>query len=269
MPERSVAHLPLSQPAPVDYDYGYVSYSAGVNYRVAEPFSLFARYSKGGRANADKILFTPVVSTTAGDVANADDKYDAVTQLEGGLKFRKGGAMFNATAFLATADDHNVLNGSANQTIRSYRAHGVELEGGLRTGPFSITAGATYTKAKLTDDKLDPTLIGKEPRHQPAWTFVATPQFETKTFTIGANIVGMTSSYAQDSNQLRMPGFTVVNGFVQFRPLPKVQLMVNATNLFDKIGFFEISQSTMPANGIGTGRAIHGRTVSGSVRYDF
>ncbi|HWU96708.1 MAG TPA: TonB-dependent receptor, partial [Sphingomonas sp.] len=268
-PERSVAWLPLSQPAPVDYDYGYLSYSTGINWRIAEPFSVFARYSKGGRANADKILFTPVVSTTTGDVANASDKYDAVRQLEGGFKFRKAGVTLNATAFLANADDHNVLNGSANQTIRSYRAHGLELEGSFREGPFSITAGATYTKAKITEDKLDSTLTGKEPRHQPAWTFEATPQFETKHFTIGANVVGLTSSYAQDSNLLRMPGFTVVNAFLQVRPLPRVQLMVNANNLFDKIGFFEISQSTVPANGIGSGRAINGRTISGSLRYDF
>lgn len=267
-PERSVAYLPLSQPAPVNYDYGYLSYSAGVNYRIAEPLSFFARYSRGARANADKILFTPVVSTGDGS-ASDQDKYDEVRQLEGGMKFRKAGATLNATAFLAHADDHNVLNGSANQTIRAYRAYGLELEGGYRHGPFSLTAGATYTKAKITEDKLDPTLTGKEPRHQPAWTLQATPQFETGQFTLGANVIGITSSYAQDSNLLKMPGFTVVNGFVQFRPADRVQLMVNAANLFNATGFFEISQSSVPANGLGSGRAINGRTVSASLRYNF
>jgi outer membrane receptor protein involved in Fe transport len=267
-PERSVAYLPLSQPAPVNYDYGYLSYSAGVNYRIAEPLSFFARYSRGARANADKILFTPVVSTVDGS-ASDQDKYDEVRQLEGGMKFRKAGATLNATAFLAHADDHNVLNGSANQTIRAYRAYGLELEGGYRHGPFSLTAGATYTKAKITEDKLDPTLTGKEPRHQPAWTLQVTPQFETGQFTLGANVIGITSSYAQDSNLLKMPGFTVVNGFVQFRPADRVQLMVNAANLFNATGFFEISQSSVPANGLGSGRAINGRTVSASLRYNF
>ncbi|MCW1429951.1 TonB-dependent receptor domain-containing protein [Novosphingobium sp. JCM 18896] len=268
-PERSVAYLPLTQPAPVNYNYGYLSYSAGVNYRIAEQLSAFARYSRGGRANADKILFTPIVSTTDGSVADSKDKYDEVRQLEGGFKFRTSNATLNGTAFLAHADDHNVLNGSANRTFRSYRAYGLELEGSYRTGPFSVTAGATYTKAKITEDKLDPTLTGKEPRHQPAWTLQATPQYETELFTVGANVVTITSSYAQDSNLLKMPGFTVVNAFVQFRPVERVQLMVNAYNLFDKIGFFEISQSTVPANGIGSGRAINGRTVSAALRYDF
>ncbi|PSJ36273.1 TonB-dependent receptor [Sphingomonas deserti] len=268
-PETRVAYLPLDRPALVDYNYGYLSYSSGINFRVAEPFSVFARYSRGGRANADKILFTPAVSTVDGSVPNKADTYDEVRQLEGGFKLRRSGATLNVTAFLANADDHNVLNGAATQTIRAYRAHGVEMEGSFRRGPFSIMAGATYTKAKITEDKLDPSLTGKEPRHQPAWTLQATPQVELRNVTFGANVVTITSSFAQDSNLLKMPGFTVVNAFLQVRPVDRVQLSLNASNLFDAVGFFEINQSEVPANGIGWGRAINGRTVSASLRYDF
>jgi outer membrane receptor protein involved in Fe transport len=267
--ETRVAYLPLSQPAPVHYNYRYLSYSAGINYRVAEPFSLFARYSSGGRANADKILFTPVVSTTDGGVARSGDKYDQVRQLEGGLKFRKNGITFNATAFRATADDHNVLNGSANRTDRSYRAYGLELEGGLKQGPFSLALGATYTRAKITRDRLDPTLTGKEPRHQPDWTFTATPQVDLGLATLGASIVTITKSYAQDSNLLVMPGFTTVSTFVQLRPTDRVKFTLNAHNLFNTKGIFEVNQAAVPANGIGFARSITGRTVSASLGFDF
>lgn len=267
--ETRVAYLPLSQPAPVDYNYGYLSYSAGVNYRVAEPFSLFARYSLGARANADKILFTPVVSTADGSVATSRDKADKVRQLEGGFKFRKDGITFNATAFRVTADDHNVLNGSANRTDRSYRATGVELEGGIQRGIFSLLLGATYTKAKITSDRLDPTLTGNEPRHQPDWTFTATPQVDFGRAAVGASIVAITKSYAQDSNLLVMPGFTTVGAYATFRPVDRVSLSVNAQNLFDTVGIFEVNQSTVPANGIGFARSVNGRTVQASLRFDF
>lgn len=267
--ERRVAYLPLTEPAPVRYNYGYLSYSGGINYRVAEPFSVFARYSRGARANADKILFTPVVSTTDGSVASSRDKQDFVHQLEGGLKFRKGGITFNATAFRVTADDHNVLNGSANRTDRSYRAYGVELEGGLRHGPFSLALGATYTKAKITEDRLDPTLTGKEPRHQPDWTLTATPQVDLGRATLGASVVTITKSYAQDSNLLVMPGFTTVAAFAQVRPIDGMTLTVNASNLFNTMGIFEVNQASVPANGIGFARAITGRTISTSLRFDF
>lgn len=267
--EKRVAYLPLTEPAPVNYNYGYLSYSAGVNYRVAEPFSLFARYSLGARANADKILFTPVVSTTDGSVASSRDKADKVRQLEGGFKFRKDGITLNATAFRVTADDHNVLNGSANRTDRSYRATGVELEGGVQRGRFSLMLGATYTKAKITADRLDPTLAGKEPRHQPDWTFTATPQVDFGRAAIGASIVTITKSYAQDSNLLVMPGFTTVGAFATVSPMDRIHLSVTAQNLFDTVGIFEVNQSTVPANGIGFARSVNGRTVQASLRFDF
>lgn len=268
VPETRVGFLQFDRPAPVDYDYGFLSYSAGVNYRVSEPLALFARYSRGGRANADKILFTAAVAED-GSVPSKADRVDEVRQLEGGFKFRRTNMTLNATAFLAYADDHNVLNGSANATFRTYRAYGLELEGSFRHGPFSIAGGATYTTAKITEDKFDASLTGKEPRRQPAWTITLMPQLEFDRVNVGANIVTITSSYAQDENILRIPGFTTVNAFALFKPVARVQLMVNASNLFNQAGFFDINQSQLPANGIGWGRSINGRTVSASLRYDF
>lgn len=267
--EGRTAFLPLTQPGAVNYNYGYLSYSAGINYRMAEPISFFARYSKGARANADKILFTPLVSSTTGNVADIHEKVDHVTQLEGGLKFRKSGINFNATAFLVTADDHNVLNGSANRTDRTYRASGLELEGSVKRGVFSLQAGATYTKAKITIDKLDPSLTGKEPRHQPTWTFTAMPMVDLGKFALGGSIVTITGSYAQDSNLLRMHGFTTVAAFAQYRPVERVSVTINANNLFNTMGIFEVNQASVPANGIGFARAVDGRTVSASLRFDF
>lgn len=268
-PEVAVAMLPLTQPAPVNYNYSYVSYSAGVNYRVAEPFSVFARYSRGGRANADKILFTPLVDSASGAVTDASGKYDAVRQREGGFKFRKHGITLNVTGFTADADDHNVLNGSANRTDRTYHASGVEVEGGVERGVFRLAYGATYTKARITTDRLDPTLTGKEPRHQPTWTFSATPQVDLGQVAAGASLVTITSSYAQDSNLLKMPGFTTVNLFAQVLPAKSVRLSFNVNNLFDTMGIFEVAQSTVPASGLGFARAITGRTVSTSLGFTF
>ena len=267
--ETRVAFLPFDRPAPVSYNYGYLNYSAGVNYRVAEPFSVFARYSLGARANADKILFTPVINNATGEPATDRDKADKVKQIEGGFKFRMGGVTLNATAFHVTADDHNVLNGSANRTDRTYRADGVELEGNVQRGVFSMMVGATFTKGKITLDRLDPTLTGKEPRHQPDWTFIAVPQVDFGKVAAGASVVKITSSYAQDSNLLVMPGFTTVSAFAQLRPADNLRLTLNAQNLFDTLGIFEVNQSAVPANGVGFARAANGRTISAALRFDF
>lgn len=268
-PETRVSALPLGRPAPVNYDFKYLSYSAGINYRIAEPLAFFARYSRGGRANADKILFTSAIDYGTGKLTASEHGFDIVRQLEGGLKFRKNGITFNATSFLAYADDHNQLNATATWTYRKYRTYGLELEGGIRRGPFSMVAGATYTKAKITEDKIDPALTGKEPRHQPTWTLQATPQVDTKYATLGASVVTITSSYSQDANQLKMPGFTTVGGFVILHPTKSIDVALNGTNLLNTKGFLDISQSTMPASGIGWARSVQGRTLAASVRFNF
>lgn len=267
--ESKTGTIPITRPAPVNYNYHYVSYSVGANFRIAEPLSVFARYSRGGRANADKILFTSAVNMNDGSLAKPSDAYDAVRQAEAGLKFRKSGVTINLTSFLANAVDHNIQNGTGLQLLRAYRAYGAELEAGFRHGPFSVAAGATYTHAEIVDDPLNPAINGNVPRHQPKFIFELTPQYETRLFTVGANVIGNTSSFAQDVGGLKMPGYTVVNGFVQFRPVDRVQIMINANNLFDTTAFLEVAQSAVPANGIGWGRTMNGRTVSASLKLSF
>jgi len=44
---------------------------------------------------------------------------------------------------------------------------------------------------------------------------------------------------------------------------------LNVSNAFDTLGIFEVNQASVPANGIGFARAANGRTISGSLRFDF
>jgi outer membrane receptor protein involved in Fe transport len=266
--ERRTAVLPLDRPAPVNYDYGYLNYSVGANYRVAESFSVFARYSRGARANADKILFTPLVDPLTGGVAG-ENQQDTVTQVEGGFKLRRNGITVNGTVFHVEADDRNVLNGAATATNRAYVAEGVELEGTFNRGPFNLMVAATYTKATITEDRINAALTGKEPRHQPDWVFVAVPQVDLGKFAAGANIVTITGSFAQDSNLLRMPGFTTVGAYLEAKPAENLRLTLSAQNLFNTLGIFEVNQASVPATGIGFARAANGRTVQASLRLGF
>jgi outer membrane receptor protein involved in Fe transport len=274
--ETQVATLPLGQPGNVDYDYDYLSYSAGVNYRIAEQLAVFGRYSRGGRASADKILFTPAVDYNTGKLVDPDSAYDTVKQIEIGMKYRVSGVTFNVTAFSAKTGERNTqVNSNAageiqvENIVRGYKAKGVELEAAVSRGPFSVTAGATYTDAEISSDALHPEFIGNKPRHQADLIFSVTPQVELKYATLGVNLIGTTSSYAQDTNQLKLPGYTVVNAFVQVRPTERVQLMLNVNNLFNELALSDIEQATIPASGVVAGRAYNGRTASATLRYTF
>lgn len=95
------------------------------------------------------------------------------------------------------------------------------------------------------------------------------PQLRFDRVTVGGNLFGTTSSFAQDSNQLKIPSYATVNAFVDFRPVARVELSVRANNLFDTLGIVEVTQASIPTAGIVNVRTIPGRTVSASVKYSF
>lgn len=174
----------------------------------------------------------------------------------------------NVTGFKADTEDTNVQAGAIT-TDREYTAHGVEAEAAYRRGGFSLTGGVTWTQAEIVNDKFNAAVAGMVPRRQPDYIFQVSPQYETRRFTVGANVFGATSSWVQDVNQMKMPGYVLVNAFVQYRPRERVRIMLDANNLFDEVAFIEITTPSVPANGVGLGRAANGRTVNLSLRYDF
>ena len=50
-------------------------------------------------------------------------------------------------------------------------------------------------------------VIGNPPRRQADLIYQATAQYDSDRFTLGANVVGTTDSFAQDANQLKLPAF--------------------------------------------------------------
>ena len=276
LPETQTAMLPLSQPASVAYSYGFVSYSAGANYRIAEDLSAFARYSRGGRACADRDVYPPSFNPATGQLANASLAFSPIRQAELGTKFRSGAITVFVTGFWASTKDTNVQVAADTQgnTIvvpinRTYSAKGVELESEARKGPFSLRLGATYTKSKIDSDLDNPAENGLVPRHEPNFFMTAMPQFQTGMISIGANVIGVSSSYAEDTDLLKQPGYVLVNPFVEVRPLAHVTATLNVFNLFNKLAFSEVDSGGVPANGIVNILPINGRTLTASVRITF
>lgn len=276
LPESQTAVLPLSQPGLVSYSYGYLSHSAGANYRFAEHLSAFARYSLGARASADRNLYPPTLNPATGQLNDPTDAFGHVKQAEAGVKYRNGGVTVFVTGFWASTKESNdqLGNDAKGNTVilaidRTYSAKGVELESELRKGPFSLRLGATYTKAKIDNDANDPTENGLTPRHEPNFFFTAMPQFETKFVSVGANVIGVTSSYAQDNDLLKQPGYVLVNPFIQVRPVPRITAMLNVYNLFNKLAIYQVDAAVVPASGVAQAKVLNGRTVTGSLRFSF
>ena len=267
--EANTAVLPLNNARPVNYDYDFVSFSLGANYLLTDDFSAFARYSQGGRHTADRSLFAPAVSTTDGSLSGGDEGVIAnVNQLEGGLKYQGDALRLYATLFYAQTAETNVEIAPLELTDNEYEAIGLELEGGYSVGPFSLNAGLTWTDSEIVDAN-NPAIIGNTPRRQADFVYQATAQYEDDFFTVGANLVGTTESFTQDNNDLVLPAYNQVNAFLAVRPLDRLELAINANNLFDSVGYTEAEEGSIPGNGIVRARSIAGRTISASVRIDF
>jgi outer membrane receptor protein involved in Fe transport len=268
--ERRVATIALDRTRPIDYTYHLISYSAGINFRIAEPLAVFARYSRGGRANAERLVMSQGALTAAGALTDPSVAIDEVRQAEAGVKYRRSAFTVNLTGFSVQSEETNVNSSAGGAPIRrEYSAKGLELEGGLRMGPFGLTAAATYTDAEITADAITPALVGNVPRRQAKFIFAATPQVSTDRFTIGAVFIGTTSSFASDTNELTMPGYVTTNAFVQFRPTERLLLSLNANNMFDVTALTGVDANVIPTSGVVSVRPLNGRTASVSARFEF
>ncbi|MGB7373435.1 TonB-dependent receptor [Pontixanthobacter sp.] len=267
--EAQTSILPLGNPSPVNYNFDYFSFSLGANYLITDDLSVFARYSQGGRHTADRSLFSPAISTVDGGLPGGDSGVIAeVNQLEGGVKYQGSGVRFYATAFFAETSETNVEIAPLLLTDTDYEAFGIEVEGSYSVGPFSLSAGATWTDADITRSQ-NAANVGNTPRRQADFVYQASAQYDDDFFSAGLNAIGTTESFTQDSNQLVLPAYTQVNAFLAVRPLENLEVSLNANNLFDEFGYTEAEEGSIPANGIVRARSIAGRTISASVRVDF
>jgi len=274
--ESTVPILPLDRPAAVDYGYDYLSYSAGVNYRFAESFSAFARYSRGGRASAENAVGTETLDPLTGRPIDPGIRVSVVKQAELGVKFRKAAFSAFLTGFWASTDERNfqITADATGQSrivpvARTYSAKGLEFEGEWRKGVLALVVGATFTDAKIDEDRINPAFDGNTPRHIPDFAFFARPEIALDKVTFGAVVNGTTESFSQDTNQLVQPGYVLVSPFVQYRPVEGVTVAFNAFNVFDELAIVAIQAPTVPPSGINNAQVMNGRTVTASLRYTF
>jgi outer membrane receptor protein involved in Fe transport len=267
VPEQNVFAVNTANETAVNYDYDYVSYTFGTNYLLTEKQSLFARYSKGAAAKADRILFSGL-DYLDGDKINA---LDFLTQAELGykLKFPKGYAY--ATAFHSKTDEQGGYEATSNSIIQNnYKSYGLELESSYNVmDNLNLKGAFTYTKAEITSGDNQ----GNEPRRQPKlmYNLMPTYNFSSNKNTLGLSFIGQTKAFAQDSNQLVMNGFVIVNAFVEVGITKGLSVNLSANNLFDTLAITETEEGNIADNTVNYVRArpMPGRSISMALSYKF
>lgn len=276
-PEMAVPFLPLSQPASVDFDYDYLSYSVSANYRIARELSVFGRYSRGGTVSNAEVIAAGSLDPATGELLNPDRAFSRVDQAEVGVKYRTSDLELYLTGFWASTSEINrqitpdPVTGllELSDIVRDYGAKGIELEGSYSTGPFSIALGATYSDASIEDDEFNQNIVGNTPRHIPDLQFFARPQIEVGPVNFGAVINGTTESFAQDTNLLTQPSYVLVSPFFQYKAQENLTIGLNAFNVFNEVAVVQLLANSVADGPFATAQIMNGRTVTASVRYNF
>ncbi|MDP2721643.1 MAG: TonB-dependent receptor [Bacteroidales bacterium] len=266
--EESVTLLDNAKPNIVNYDFGYVSYSVGANYLLDETKAVYARYSQGGRANADRLLYSTFINADGNTVSGLSA--DQINQSELGFKFKSPKVGFTATAFFDKISEQNEEFGRILN--KDYNTYGVEVDAVATVSKFYVAAGATYTKAEISKS-LNTDEEGNVPRRVPALMYNINPSynFYKGKANIGFSLIGTTKVYAQDDNKVVLPGYVYVNAFVSYNITKGLDIMLNSNNLTNTLGFTEMEGDPFTDNSINYMRArpITGRASTATLTYTF
>lgn len=262
----------------LDYRLRYTSWSLGALYELSNDTSLFARASRGGRFNADRMTYG--VNYSADGSLTQQGKAVALNflnQQEFGIKNRGsfGDVAYSveATYFHATLTENNYdftllsKNPPQDPNISNrYKAQGVELTGTGNYGHFIVVADLTYTDSTLVNQDT-------QPHGMPKYSYRLSPAYDQGLFAAGLTIYGQGSNYANDSptNSVKIPAFNMVSLFAKVRPMDHLELGLNVSNLFDKLTYSGayIQQPVSSSLGVVDSSAFYGRAVSVSARYSF
>lgn len=261
--EQSVSVIDNAKKGAVQYDYDYASFSLGANYKLNNNQAVFGRISQGGSSKADRILNPGTPTLFVGNPK------DVILQGELGWKQKfKTGGLF-VTAFYAGTTEEGGFEATTQTVIENdYTAFGLEVEGAFDFGDFDVRGAITYTKAEIASGENE----GNTPRRQPDLMFNIIPVYSfAGKHSVGLSLIGQSKAYAQDGNELVMPGYVIVNGFVNIGIAKGLTLSLNANNLLDTIGITESEEGAITEGQVNylRARSITGRSISGTVRYNF
>lgn len=265
----------------LNYTRSYASWSFGALYEVSGNTSVFLRVSRGGRFNADRMLYNNNNFTADGQLTTGGRylSVNYVTQQEVGIKQRgsigsSGRYRAEVTVYRAQVKESNYdftapARNESPFIDAIYHSYGVEASGSVNVGDFGLNGYVVYTHAENAK-------TGATPVAMPQWTWLVSPSYDMGKAAVGLSASGQ--SNFKISGGYTAPGRTFVNGYVKVRPTDALELAFNVNNLFNTLGYRANNGSLAlvgPSAGLAANQAILdnsamlGRTMTASVRYRF
>ncbi|WP_262927370.1 TonB-dependent siderophore receptor [Phytohalomonas tamaricis] len=211
-----------------DYDF---TKRIGLTYKIQDDLSLYANYAESFQPPASRSLISGRAKPQEGE------------QYEVGMKYRPANtnALFTVALFdLTQTNVTQQVSTTQYRQIGEVNVKGLELEGKVAlSNRLNLTAAYSYWDAEIEEDG-----IGGNKGNRPAvvpehlasvWADYTIPGDANRgdiTVGLGTRFVG--STYSDDANTGKVASYTLVDAMASYQFSPKVDLTVNATNLFDR-----------------------------------
>ncbi len=257
-------------PTRVNYDTDKTSFSLGGSFLLTDSMTVFARYSEGNRALADRLLQIGGTLQGNGALSSTTSGFDNVKQLEVGYKWQAENFDIYATLFDTTTEDTQAEITSGLTFIREYQATGIELEGSLTLAQgFVVNGNLTWTDAEISKDQDNAAIVGNTPRRQAdvIWTII--PKYVGDRFIVGATIQGSTEYFTQDNNDLKQDGYNLIHLFGSYDLTDALSVNININNVTDEFVVTETEDGSATPGSIVRGRPLSGTSSVIGFRFSF
>ncbi|PTS99474.1 TonB-dependent receptor [Pedobacter sp. HMWF019] len=250
------------------YNINRLSGSAAANYKFSDNMATYIRYSNGFRSPLEESYFDNASNLAA-------LKPTVINQFELGYKYQGQQYAFFANAFYMNLDNiafTDVLaDGTSENKFAKAKNLGLELEGQLNAGDFSLTLNATIQDPKFRDfsgNGFD--YNGNKVRRIPSFYGTIRPSYNiTKALTIYAEVNHFGKKYSDNANVFALPRFDVLNAGISLK-VNKMRFAIDGSNLTNTIGLTEGNPRITTAPGsIYYARPILGRFARLSAAFNF
>ena len=237
--------------APLNYGVNYNSWSFGALYQFDSNTSVYGRASRGGKVNTDRNILSGYNNPDGSlnyQTGGQEKALDIIYQQEVGIKRR--GQVFDGSYNVTVSyfwDHYNSSNYDLTAapgdqySTNSYAAQGLELNGTLSFGGFSLYGQVTDQRPKVTANSEGATPAtevasptGYLPGGMAKVTYAFVPSYTWGPASGGVVVQGQGQENINGYPPFYSPGYTLVDLFTRYQFTEMLSAGLHVNNLFNK-----------------------------------